>query len=481
MMQMPSFIKNGLFVLVAVSILLPSLALAQITQPPDPPPVPPMNVCAERIDQVMGTTTVFPDWAYTGKVVFCLQNSIQMASTEILQLLSIYMEPVVAIMVAFAIIFLGIRILSGEKQLTRTVIGFLLRLGLVLFFSNNLGNLSGAIFAVEEQLVMMVSWNNISPWERIDIFIGKLFGMGPQIVLFQGLLGVLGGALVSSTVGVILFIAGFLAIVDILTFIIRTVFTYITSYLMIAFMIIISPLVIPMALFFYTERYFQKWLAMLIAAMITPMLLFAFLQLFLGVFSVLIASIFNTLVVDPSTGGLSCPNCDIRTPNLCDLSQCSMPDFRAFWRLNQPLFSWLVPGDPSFDQLLTIVTDENIGDPAVQSNVLPTARRALDTNILNVPSIDFGLNNIGMTQQLVFKFITLWIFASLMKSMVEKIPDIAASIANTVSGIDMHALSVKRMGREMVQDAGIGLGNLGAQKAGLLGGFGGKGSVSRRG
>lgn len=470
-------LRSILLSLLFLWIALPSSALAQITSPQ---PTPPMNVCVDRINTIVGgTPTTFPDWAFTGKVVFCLEKTIRMATDEILWVLSIYMIPIVNIMAVFAIIILGMRILNGERELTRTVVGFLLRLGLVIGFSFNLAGLADSIFAIEGQLIDMVSHlssSGLSPWERIDIFIGRLFGMGPNIVLFQGLLGILGGALVSSTFGVVLFLIGFMAIIDILTFIIRAVFTYLTSYILIAFMIIISPLIIPMALFFYTERYFQKWLSMLIAAMITPLMLFTFMHLFLGVFAVLIAKIFSTL-------GFPCSAaCDIilgaGDPNLCDLSTCATsPDFRAFWRLNQPLFAWLVPSDPSFDQLLTLVTEENLSEPAVQSNILPHARRALNTSILNVPSIDFGQNNIPMLQLLVFQFVTLWIFASLMKSLVEKIPDIAASIANTVSGIDMQALSAKRMARETVQDFGIGTVNYGVYKAG---GFGGSGSVSRR-
>ena len=458
------YFRHGIFLALLMCCFV-APALAEINQPPPIPP-PPLDLCNSGL-----ATSHLPSWSFTGKVVNCIKGSIITATGDLLQVISDYMTPLVSIMVVFALIILGARILNGERELTRTVVGFALRLGLVWMFYYNLGgaisgmpggNLSNAIFLVEDQLVQLVNTGtgsdpSYTPWDRIDLFIGKIFGFGPQIVLFQGLLGLVGAALVSSTLGIILFLAGFMAIVDLLTFTLSVVFTFLMSYLLIAFMIIISPLIIPMALFFYTERYFQKWLAMLVGAMLTPVMLFAFLGMFMNIFSVLIAGIFGTL-------GFACPGCD--SPITCDLSQCVPPDFKAFWKLNQPLFSWLIPGDPTFDQMLSSVTQTGVGDPAVQSNILPTARRALNTSMVMVPSIDFGRNNVGIMQKLVFQFISLWIFASLMKSMVAKIPDIAASIASTVTGIDMYSMSVKRMASETLQDAGIGAINMAAYQLG---------------
>jgi hypothetical protein len=414
--------------------------------------------CNNWLVSQTGIPITFNDWDYTAKVVYCLKGMIIYSIADpahgMLQAVSVYMLPIMWSASFFAIVVFGMRVLNGEREITRKTVGFLLRLGLVMAFSWNLNGWGLAIFNIEDEMINLVSGGE--PWYRIDDFLGKLFGAGPQIVLFQGLMGILGGALTSSTVGVILFIAGFLAILDILTFLIRVVFTYLAAYLVIAFMIIISPIVIPLALFFTTEYYFRKWVDMLISAMLTPVLLFAFLQLFVPVFIVLVAAIFAIL------GFPICP--DPNDPTNW-WATCPAPDFRAYWKLNQPLFSWLVPGDPTFDQMLTITTDTDLSDSAVQSNINPLLRRGFNANILNVPGIDFGLNNLGVTQQLVFAFMSLWIFASLMKSMVGAIPDIASGIAASASPVDLQSVSIKRMATEAKQNIGLGAGRVGMHMA----------------
>lgn len=369
----------------------------------------------------------FDEHQFAPRLVFCLKSAVQDATGRMLLAMSDYMVSTVGAMLLFAIAWFGVRIIGGERNMMRKSVEFLIRLGLVWAFSYNLYGYSQVAFGALDQLVALVT-HSYDPWVKIDEFLNKMIQFGSPSLLASGLLGIIGGALFSSTLGIVLFVVGLMALVDILLFILRTIFTYLTAYVMVAFLLVISPLIVPLALFFWSERYFKKWLDILISAILVPVLLFAFLQMFLDIFMVLIDNVFAIL------GG---------------------NDFRAYWKLNQPLYSWLVPSDPAASGTLENVTDaNNTSKAAVQSTVNPLCRRCFNTNLLNLPGIDFGPNNVFITQQLVFAFVTLWIFSSLMKSLVAKIPEISNNIASVTSRITMQPTSYETAIRGAVKSFG---------------------------
>lgn len=371
----------------------------------------------------------YPQWAYTQKVIACVKGSIKGATLTMTQAISNFMAPIVAAMFTLAVAVFGIRMAGGEPGFTRRAMGLLLRLGLIWMFyyslGGNLGGIMGgynmalAPFDIEDELGYIVMSEN--PWAIADYYLGRILGVGEYTDLTKGLLGIIGVAAVSSTAGGVLFLAGMSALINFLLFIYRVVFTYLTAITVIAFMVVISPFIIPLAVFFHTERYFIKWLDILLSAILVPVLMFAFLHFFIIVFDSLISGLFTTLC------GSACA------------SNPAMIDFSAFWKTNEPKFGWLVPNDPHLaSQVQGVSGAAGPGTPAVQTNINPFLRRAQDVGMFNTPSVDFGPSNVSIMQKLIWQFLGIWIFASFMKSMVDKIPEIAANIANAASGVSME-------------------------------------------
>lgn len=391
-------------------LCLPQSASAQLT----------LDVCAPGYTQ----------FDYTAKVVDCVETSIIDATTAMLSALSIYMTPTVGIMLSFAIIVFGMRIMSGEPTLLPKAMSFIIKMSLVLVFSNNLYGFADDAFQLMHDLVTLVV-GGFNPWQQIDALLGALFGFGTGIALFNGLLGIIGGALFSSTTGVFLFFAGMSAVINLLLFTFRIVFTYLTAVTLLGFTLALSPLIIPLGLFFATERYVSKWLHVLMYSFLVPMLLFAFLSLFLWIFDALLGTIFTTLGW-PGTG---------------------VPDFTAYYRTDRPVFSWLMPGDPNYSYKLQEAAELGQASiPAVQSNITPTLRRGADAGMPTLPGLDFGPDNVGITQKLMLMFMMLWLFATLMKSMIEKIPGICNNIAAVAgSYITMDATGMERKAQNLMQ------------------------------
>ncbi len=81
----------------------------------------------------------------------------------------------------------------------------------------------------------------------------------------------------SSIVGIALAAIGFTFIFGTIMLIIRAFFSYIMGYLGVAFLVIISPLIIPLVLMKHTKQYFDKWVKLLISMAVQPVIMLIFL------------------------------------------------------------------------------------------------------------------------------------------------------------------------------------------------------------
>ncbi len=376
-----------------------------------------------------------PPHAYTTKVVVCVTASMLQASREMATMLASYMAPVALAMLSLAVTWLGVQILGGERQLTQKSVTLSIKIGVVSYFFFFTDQIAGVVLAVLQQFLMMLN-AGYEPFTLIDTMIGKLLGFGPTLAITQGLLGILGATLMSSTTGIFLFLAGFVAMLDIFFFIFNVTFTYLLAIMLICFMLALTPFFAPMLLFYSTEKYFNKWWHIIVSAGLVPILMFTFLYFFFRIFHGLVGNIFEILGY-PCTGG--------------NLASCDDPDFTPYWKMNQPLFAWLMPADPSFSQQIqNMAQSDQLSIPAVQSNVNPLLRRAYNTNMMNVPGVNFGPNDVAIKEQLLFALISLWIFASLMKSIITKIPTIADDIAGSLNRITVQPTQIETTTRKML-------------------------------
>ncbi|MDX2074547.1 MAG: type IV secretion system protein [Alphaproteobacteria bacterium] len=362
----------------------------------------------------------YQSYEFTSKLVACIEGTIKDAVINMMYIISDEFGWVTAVLSTLVITFYGIRIAMGERELLKRSSTLFIKLAFVAAFMNILPDIVGWVFAILADMLRLVV-GGVSPWQRIDAFLGNLVGAGPSIAMMNGLMGIVGASVFSSNVGVSLFFFGIIGMMNLLIFILSLIYTYLMAFLTIGFLLTLMPVMIPLALFFYTERYFKKWADIIVAAILTPTLIFAFVWMFVGIFDILIQNIFDVL------GG---------------------NDFRAYWRNNSSLSSWMIPSDPNTNVMmknLSTSTDvpcvaRNIAPP-VQSFVNPMAKNSFDAVIGRMARVSFGSNDVFFTQALSFAFITLWIFSSLMKSMLQLLPQVASSIAGVSSQIAFGANS----------------------------------------
>lgn len=96
--------------------------------------------------------------------------------------------------------------------------------------------------------------------------------------LQRGLIYFFFSGMTSSVLGVMLAVLGFIFMWGLAMMIVKALFAYLAGYIGIAFMMIIAPLFIPLALFRTTKEYFDKWAKLVISFTLQPPLILLFVS-----------------------------------------------------------------------------------------------------------------------------------------------------------------------------------------------------------
>jgi hypothetical protein len=339
--------------------------------------------------------------------------------------LSGYFKPVVVILDTIAIAFFALSIMGVASSIAQPSFAFALRIGIVSFFAFNLGGFYEHVFKIFDQLLAIVTGGTspaYSPWQQIDLFISKLLGFSQDTNysdIKDGILGLLGGSWSFKIIGGMLTILGLYTLWTVLGFMFEAVFLYITSYLVIGFLLVLSPLVIPFAIFNYGAKYARQWLNLLIASMLAPMIAFAILYIFVGngttekgLFMDSINTIFQDLPKDYLKDNL-----------YHNQAPCSWGATVDKPKMEELAAAKCVAGSVNCDATET---------PIVQPNVLP-ASATQDHCGVKYPQLDFGKDDTKIKTSLFFSMLNLAIFAFLMRSMMQQVQTVASSIAGVQS------------------------------------------------
>ena len=404
----------------------------------------------------------------TTKFVQCVDSTIQGLSTRILQKLSDYMTPVVQAVSVFMIALQGIKILAGESNITASTFRTLMRLAVVNYFFYNMGGMATLPYYIMNELV--VSVGAASPWGQIDYILGHLFGFDPSAnlndfsknhaSLLNGVLAMVGSSVFSGTPGIMIGLAGILAIFKIVTFALDAIYVYLMAIMVLALCIAVSPLIIGLAIFSYAESYFNKWLNVVVGAMIIPAFLFGFITFSYNLFSGQVANILTNM-----------------NPNASFDSNTGLPDFSSYARANQTSATWHQQQHQSFSKYISDVVKSGKNNQPVRN--VPGSSSAIDSKAKNNTSVmswQFWAINLAGNGQgndvnmrlVMMQFIALWIYAFAFIGMVRKIPEVAAQIAGAGINLGMESKS-------LAERAAENIGNLKAGTGALIGGVAGKG------
>lgn len=369
------------------------------------------------------------DGKYVERIVDCIETPVKDAVTTMLSDLSNFIKPIAGILSVLALIFFATELMGGQTNLAPKGFSLLIKIGIVALLSNNLGGLSKAIFGIFNDLLQLVTTHvgedghAVTPWQTMDGILGTLVGFAKDSPtkdnpILDGIVALLGGSLFSKGLAFLITLMGVATLISIFTFVFDAVYLYLTSVILLGFLIILSPLIIPLLLFGFAEKYLKTWLHMMFATILTPVMMFAFLWMFLGI-------LFN-------------PSSSTDQGYVQELMELLPANYaKNNIRTNQPLYSdgKTVDSDTSAALSKSVHTAEEGGLDGGQStaqsqNFINSANNTMDSSPLK-PSTITGMDN----KAIFLKLLAIWIFVNLLKSMQSKIPEIAGAIAGSTTGV----------------------------------------------
>lgn len=402
-----------------------------------------------------------PDTFYTVQIVQCLQSYIREVAYYFLEYTTAFFYPATMALILLVITLFGIKVASQARELKTEAIMLLLKIGLVLYFVDNFGGLAPAAFSTLENAVGFITQSlrvgsvtspadgcvittymalipglaNLAGWAKLDCLIGQIIGFGPSIAMAGAIFGMIGSMLFSGSIGIMVFFIGLFVLVSLIMFVLRCVYIYFLSYVMLAVMIIISPLVIPFVLLPQSVRQtfdiFTSWLGYIFNAMITPLVLFAFLSIAFNIFDYFIINEQNpsslnnvlkgTFMVDgtPRPGGPANPE--------------------SYYEYAQRCFKMSSFTDPSFYQKIPDALEQ-----MSEGDLLSPVKSGQNDAASFLPGcagLDFGEEQQQRLQEIAFSLLQVLVAGYLMLTMMSMIPDIAGSLAGGGSALTSAAAS----------------------------------------
>jgi len=421
------------------------------------------GVTSSSVGQNNGITTT---------LVGCVNQAMRNDAYLLLGTMSDFLTNVVGALSIFAIAWHAIKIFGGEGEIKAQTIGFLIKLAAINVFFYNLSVFKTLPFDLMDELANAIG---PTPWSTIDGLLGQVFGFDSTNqggrLLYHGTVGMASAAAFAGAPGFIMFAAALFALFEFVMLGMEIVYVYLVSVLVLALMVIMSPLMIPLLIFRYSEKYYMSWLKTMMGAVLIPVFLFGFLSFSMNFFTFGIPN--TTGTGTKNIGGIPDILSGLNPQGYTDPHYAGLDYFTPYTRQGHSLFNWTMSTDPNAQQAATqSIINANPNEPPT---LMPTASPNISSRGAESPmvkafslwSINFGAANHTNFRDVALSFAALWIYASVMMELVSKMPEVAQEVAGMSISISFQGQSLKQKVSENLQNLKFGGGA-------LLGGLAGK-------
>lgn len=255
---------------------------------------------------IANTGEICPNYpGFVNRMIACIGETVIWSVQKHLGAYNTGIIQIIRALFVLAIIMYGILLFMGRGNIAvRDGIMLAIKIGFItwLVINSEFGKLFPYLLGMINWTVGLVTsyvTTQLNPycgvsqqiWLRVDCVLGLLIGgIIPGIGLSSGLIGFLGAALFSGGTGLALFLLGLGILLVLGMALFQAAFILVSSYIALALLAIVAPLMIPLILFQVTSGYFQKWVRLLIGVILQPIFLFAYLSILLIALDVAILS-----------------------------------------------------------------------------------------------------------------------------------------------------------------------------------------------
>ncbi|MDX2095927.1 MAG: hypothetical protein SFW64_08335 [Alphaproteobacteria bacterium] len=251
-----------------------------------------------------------------GKIVPCLIYTINQSTVKFAAAMVEMLRPLLFMFLTLVVVLFGVRMLAQEPEIHKHGFLLLVKIAIVAIILADLGNITAydgsggegklipAVYDImnESQAIVAGAINttnlhcNVADfqgentpriWAMMDCVLGKLYGFTTghdpntgkettNMLLVSSVLGLMTGFFFGGAWGVAIFLGMLGTLVTVLMMVMRTALGFLSSYLVISLLLILSPLLLPLAFLKITAQYFEGTWRTILAAFLTPVLITAY-------------------------------------------------------------------------------------------------------------------------------------------------------------------------------------------------------------
>lgn len=251
-----------------------------------------------------------------GKIVPCMIHTIESATVDFAAAMVNALRPLLYTFLLLVVVLFGVRMLSQEPQIHKQGFLLLVKIAIVVIVLNDLGNIQAydgsggggkiipTVYGIMNESQAIIAGaidttnltcpiadysgpNTPAVWAMMDCIMGKLWGFttgtdpntGNQttnMLLVTSFFGLMTGFFFGGAWGVTIFLGMLGTLVTIFLMVVRTALAFITSYLTICLLLILSPLLLPLAFLKVTSSYFDSTWRIILASFLTPVIITAY-------------------------------------------------------------------------------------------------------------------------------------------------------------------------------------------------------------
>jgi hypothetical protein len=306
--------------IIGVGVLSPWHGNAYAQTPPPSGSNPPGTPASDELKTINNTKcSELPEaegGKLLGKIVPCMTYTIESSTVTFAAKMVATLRPLFYAFLTLVVVLFGARMLSQEPEIGKQGFLLLVKIAIVGIILADLGNtqaydgsgsqgkLIPAVYDImNESQAIVAGAINITGlkcdmanfqgpktpkvWAMMDCVLGKLYGFttgtdpntgkeSTNMLLVASFFGLMSGFFFGGAWGVTIFLGMLGVLFTIFMLVVRMAVGFITSYLVICLMLIMTPLLLPLALLKVTASYFDQYWRIILSGFLTPVIITAY-------------------------------------------------------------------------------------------------------------------------------------------------------------------------------------------------------------
>jgi hypothetical protein len=251
------------------------------------------------------------------RVVACIRMTVHEAADNYFTGIYLIFARAIGAFLTIGVIVYGVMLASGQvEKLGRDTMILGIKVAFIVYFVTNADELYWMAVRIMDELANAFLVHAVWPggsgtgcamlstvWNRLDCLLDGVIGItNPNIpadgalktltgdALQRGMLAFFFQLMTSSSLTFVIGLMGMIFTYTLVFFVIKTIFAYLVSFLVLVFLLMLTPIFVPLVLFKVTKQFFDKWVRLVMSCILQPVLLIAFISMAISALDVTVFS-----------------------------------------------------------------------------------------------------------------------------------------------------------------------------------------------